>query len=371
LDEMTPILSQVIAAICRERDERFDDTFQLVQQLLSEYGEHDLANRLFAEIPRDVPFEVVTDLLGILSWSGSDACVHEIGRTTEGWLKEGKDNRKLQIALHGEAYPFADIAEMERILSHLAQSNEHVRGRCLLLIEQRREQEKRRRRHRRFSSVRRLLRGLGFMTPLVVAVVGQSQPAEAVRRQQFTRDLVAAAVERTHHVVRYDPGYLSIPYPGGDVPPETGVCTDEVIRSYRAVGVDLQVEVHKDIAANFAAYPSRTIWRLEHPDKNIDHRRVPNLMVFFRRKGEALPITNHAEDYSPGDLVTWDLGSGLVHIGMVVDQKGLLGRRFMIVHNIGEGPKMEDVLFNWKIIGHYRYFGPTAAPIQTNRQHHK
>ncbi len=188
-----------------------------------------------------------------------------------------------------------------------------------------------------------------------------AQPRQPTSQQEFLRRFVAAAVERTHHVVRYDPAYLTIPYPGGDVPPDTGVCTDEVIRSYRAVGIDLQKEVHKDMSANFAAYPSRSIWRLEHPDTNIDHRRVPNLMVFFRRKGETLPITNHAEDYSPGDLVTWDLGGGLAHIGMVVDQKGLVSRRYMIVHNIGEGPKMEDVLFNWKITGHYRYLGPAAS----------
>jgi uncharacterized protein YijF (DUF1287 family) len=210
---------------------------------------------------------------------------------------------------------------------------------------------------RSFALIKRCLTALLFVGAVLPAA---PQAQQTAARQEFLRRFVAAAIERTHHVVRYDPAYLTIPYPGGDVPPETGVCTDEVIRSYRAVGVDLQVEVHKDIAANFAAYPIRSIWRREHPDTNIDHRRVPNLMVFFRRKGEALPITSRAEDYSPGDLVTWDLGRGLTHIGMVVDQKGLVSRRYMIVHNIGEGPKMEDVLFNWKITGHYRYFGPAA-----------
>jgi len=177
-------------------------------------------------------------------------------------------------------------------------------------------------------------------------------------RQEFLRRLVAAAIERTHHSVRYVSAYVRIPYPGGDVPADTGVCTDEIIRSYRAVGVDLQKEVHEDMLQNFAAYPNRTRWLLGHPDSNIDHRRVPNLMVFFRRKGEILPITSRAEDYSPGDLVTWDLGGGVPHIGIVVDQKSRWSGRLMIVHNIGEGPKMEDVLFNWKITGHYRYFGP-------------
>jgi len=158
--------------------------------------------------------------------------------------------------------------------------------------------------------------------------------------------------------VRYDPAYVRIPYPGGDVPADTGVCTDEIIRSFRAVGIDLQKEVHEDMAQNFSAYPRNWHWLLARPDSNIDHRRVPNLMVFFRRKGEALPISSRAEDYSPGDLVTWDLGGGVPHIGIVVDQKSLQSGHYMIVHNIGQGPKMEDVLFNWKITGHFRYFGP-------------
>jgi len=199
---------------------------------------------------------------------------------------------------------------------------------------------------------------------LILAIAGalaaqaHRQPSPAESQKDFLRKFVAAAVERTHHAVRYDPKYVRLAYPGGDVPPDTGVCTDEVIRAYRAVGVDLQKEVHEDMVQNFSAYPSRSIWRFQHPDSNIDHRRVPNLMVFFTRKGEVLPISARAEDYQPGDLVTWDLGRGVTHIGMVVDQKGLFSRRYMIVHNIGQGPKMEDVLFDWKITGHYRYFGP-------------
>lgn len=180
--------------------------------------------------------------------------------------------------------------------------------------------------------------------------------------QQFTQRLVTAAIERTHHSVRYASNYVRIPYPNGDVPPDTGVCTDEIIRIYRAVGVDLQREVHEDIARNFSAYPNQKRWGLSHPDSNIDHRRVPNLMVFFERKGETLPITTRAADYAPGDLVTWDLGGGVPHIGIVVDQKARLVDRYMVVHNIGVGPKMEDVLFDWKITGHYRYFGPDTLP---------
>jgi len=185
----------------------------------------------------------------------------------------------------------------------------------------------------------------------------QATQPTTTSRQQFLRALVAAAVERTHHSVHYDPAYVRIPYPGGDVPPDTGVCTDEIIRSYRAVGVDLQKEVHEDMERNFSAYPRKWHWLLGHTDPNIDHRRVPNLIVFFHRHGETLPITTHADDYQPGDLVTWDLGGGVPHIGIVVDRKGD-DQRHMIVHNIGRGPQMEDVLFKWKITGHFRYYGP-------------
>jgi uncharacterized protein YijF (DUF1287 family) len=174
--------------------------------------------------------------------------------------------------------------------------------------------------------------------------------------QQFLQKFVAAAIERTHHTVRYDPAYVRIPYPNGDVPPETGVCTDEIIRAYRAVGVDLQKEVHEDMARNFSAYPNQRRWLLAHTDTNIDHRRVPNLMSFFARRGELLPVSARSEDYSPGELITWDLGGNVPHIGIVVDRKA--ARNYLVVHNIGRGPQMEDVLFNWKITGHYRYFGP-------------
>jgi uncharacterized protein YijF (DUF1287 family) len=187
------------------------------------------------------------------------------------------------------------------------------------------------------------------------------QAPTPVLRQQFAKRLVAAAIERTRQSVRYVSAYVRIPYPNGDVPADTGVCTDEIIRSYRAVGVDLQKEVHEDMVRNFAAYPKQKRWRLDHPDPNIDHRRVPNLMVFFQRKGETLPITNRAADYAPGDLVTWNLGGSVPHIGIVVDQKARWSGRCMVVHNIGAGPKMEDVLFNWKITGHYRYFGPGGS----------
>jgi uncharacterized protein YijF (DUF1287 family) len=197
----------------------------------------------------------------------------------------------------------------------------------------------------------------GNPLPTISQTVQQLAPAQ----QQFLQRFVVAAVERTHHVVRYDPAYIRIPYPGGDVPASTGVCTDEVVRAYRAVGIDLQKEVHEDMASHLAAYPRKWGSSLREAgartDTNIDHRRVPNLMVFFARHGQTLPRSNDARDYFPGDLVTWNLGGGITHIGIVVDQKSPHSGRYMIVHNIGQGPQMEDVLFNWIIIGHYRYLG--------------
>lgn len=195
-----------------------------------------------------------------------------------------------------------------------------------------------------------------FLVLPLSTVLAQTTPAVSATpdpHQEFLKRLSAAAIERTTHTVRYDPGYVAMSYPGGDVPADAGVCSDEVIRSYRALGIDLQKEVHEDMKKHFNAYPKgpRTL------DRNIGHRRVANQMVFFARKGQILKITHHAQDYSPGDLVTWDLGNGLNHIGIVVDQKSPSSGRYMIVHNIGEGPRMEDVLFSWKITGHYRYFG--------------
>lgn len=213
--------------------------------------------------------------------------------------------------------------------------------------------ERRERKLRRFASAGVLLL---FLSP---AALPQSRNAEPAR-QLFLQQLAAAAKERTRHQVTYDPGYVGIAYPGGDVPAGSGVCSDEIIRIYRAAGIDLQKEVHEDILRDVSAYPL-SIWNQKRPDANIDHRRVPNLMVFFSRNGETLPITSRAEDYAAGDVVAWDLGNGSVHIGMVAEPKTRFSGRNMIVHNIGAGPKMEDVLFDWKIIGHYRYFGPKAA----------
>ena len=205
------------------------------------------------------------------------------------------------------------------------------------------------------SRARRYAR-LAVLLSLVAVGVSAAQSTTSSAEQKFLSKLSAAAIERTHHSARYVSAYVRIPYPGGDVPADTGVCTDEIIRSYRAVGIDLQKEVHEDMMHNFDAYPHK--WQ-RRPDTNIDHRRVPNLMVFFSRHGTKLPISQRETDYSPGDIVAWDLGEGVTHIGIVVNHKGSSGR-YMVVHNIGRGPQMEDVLFDWKIIGHDRYYGPSG-----------
>lgn len=169
----------------------------------------------------------------------------------------------------------------------------------------------------------------------------------------FYSKLAQSAIELTQQHVSYDPHYYVIRYPNGEIPLDKGVCTDVIIRAYRKVGIDLQREVHEDMQENFTLYPKD--WGLKHTDKNIDHRRVPNLMVFFSRKGEILKITSKASDYLPGDIVCWNLGNGITHIGIVVDLKSKDQIRNLIVHNIGYGQVLEDCLFSYKIIGHYRY----------------
>lgn len=171
----------------------------------------------------------------------------------------------------------------------------------------------------------------------------------------FAQKFAAAAIELTADPVIYDGSYISIKYPGGDVAADRGVCTDVVIRAYRKLGVDLQKDVHEDMKRNFSAYPRR--WGLKRPDTNIDHRRVPNLQTLFTRKGKTLAVSANADDYLPGDLVTWALPGNLPHIGIVTDHKSADGLRPLIVHNIGAGQVLEDMLFEFKITGHYRYYG--------------
>jgi len=185
---------------------------------------------------------------------------------------------------------------------------------------------------------------------VVLCVVSASSVGKVVKQ-----DLVAAALERTTHSVRYDGAYVRLDYPMGDVPSDTGVCTDVIIRSYREVGIDFQQLIHEDIKANFSDYPSARMWGLNRPDKNIDHRRVPNIQAFLTRQNAQLPVTKLAADYLAGDLVTWMVNGNLPHIGIVVERRSTDNERPLIVHNIGRGPELEDMLFNYPITGHYRF----------------
>ncbi len=157
----------------------------------------------------------------------------------------------------------------------------------------------------------------------------------------------------------YDPAYSRIAYPMGDVPQVRGVCSDVVIRAYRKSGIDLQAVVHEDMQKHFSAYPK--LWGLEKTDSNIDHRRVPNLEVFFKRQGKSLADLQTAESFKPGDVVSWRLANGLAHVGIVSDKKTLFGSRPLVIHNIGQGTQEEDVLFAWRIVGHYRWFNVAGA----------
>ena len=169
------------------------------------------------------------------------------------------------------------------------------------------------------------------------------------------RNVLANAAEQTRITTGYSQDYFVIGYPNGDPPPETGACTDVVIRSFRAAGIDLQSEVHNDMKGNFSAYPAK--WGLSRPDKNIDHRRVPNLQTYFTRKGKSLSVSGDPRNYLPGDVVSWDLnGKGMTHIGIVSSLWNEETGRYLIIHNIGGGTRAEDRLFEWKVTGHFRYF---------------
>jgi uncharacterized protein YijF (DUF1287 family) len=190
---------------------------------------------------------------------------------------------------------------------------------------------------------------------------------QSAPHNELAAKLVAAATARTRHSVTYDGSYRDIAYPMGDVPANIGVCTDVVIRAYRAgLGIDLQRRVHEDMRQAFDIYPN--IWDLSRPDPNIDHRRVPNLETFLKRHGETLPVTDNPGDYRPGDIVTWRLtGTGLPHIGIVTDRLSPVTRNPIIAHNIGRGPELGDMLFDYRIIGHFRYL-PKDQPFGAEKK---
>lgn len=176
---------------------------------------------------------------------------------------------------------------------------------------------------------------------------------EPKSQTEFKIQLSDSALTLTKQKVIYDPSYFRLDYPNGDVPFNKGVCTDVIIRAYRKVGIDLQQLVHEDMKANFEKYPKN--WGLTKPDKNIDHRRVPNLMVYFSRFGKALSTSKNETDYKLGEIVCWDLGNGITHIGIIVNKKSTDNKRHLVVHNIGCGQVLADCLFDFKIIGHYEF----------------
>lgn len=190
---------------------------------------------------------------------------------------------------------------------------------------------------------------LSFLLLLIIPF----SSAKAITAEQ-NKKLVEYATDLSRAVI-YDSDYRKIDYPNGDVPAYKGVCSDVIIRSYRGIDIDLQKLLHEDIKAHFSAYPSKRMWGLNKPDTNIDHRRVPNLEVFFTRKGKVKPITKNAEDYVPGDIISWRLDNGRPHIGIVVNKKSWDNQRYLVMHNIGFGQVAEDVLFSWKITGHFTY----------------
>ncbi|RYG36651.1 DUF1287 domain-containing protein [bacterium] len=190
----------------------------------------------------------------------------------------------------------------------------------------------------------KLLFTLFFYNTILIALIAN-----------FETRLSDAAISIVDANVRYDGKYTPISYPNGDVHKNTGVCTDVVIRAYRKLGIDLQKDVHEDMQKNFSKYPTR--WGLKTTDTNIDHRRVPNLEVFFSRHGAKLPVTQDAADYKTGDLVTWMIDDKLPHIGIVTNRKTTNGKRRLIVHNVGQGQVLEDCLFRYKIVGHFKYTG--------------
>lgn len=187
---------------------------------------------------------------------------------------------------------------------------------------------------------------------LLLSIFISARPS-AMAQLPFFKKLADSAFVLSLYKVQYDLTYYKIPYPMGDVPANKGVCTDVIIRAYRKMGIDLQEEVHEDMRRNFHLYPK--YWGLKTTDRNIDHRRVPNLMQFFSRKGTVLPASTNANDYRPGDIVCWQLPRGLKHIGLVVNQKSTDQQRLLVIHNIGNGQVVEDALFAFPVIGHYRY----------------
>ena len=183
-----------------------------------------------------------------------------------------------------------------------------------------------------------------------------SQSNNTLQQQKELEKIAAAAISIINPNIQYDPSYFAIKYPNGDIPVNKGVCTDVIIRAYRKLNIDLQKEVHDDMRAHFNLYPNIKKWGLHTTDTNIDHRRVPNLEVFFSRQGQKPPVTSKADDYKSGEIVTWMINDKFPHIGIITNQKSSDSNTPLIVHNIGAGQVLEDCLFKYKIVGHFKYF---------------
>ena len=180
-----------------------------------------------------------------------------------------------------------------------------------------------------------------------------AKPLPATASPQL-KQFIDAAIEQSKVTTGYDPSYVGLDYPNGDVPINTGVCSDVVVRAFRKVGIDLQKELHEDMTRAWSEYPKK--WGARGTDTNIDHRRVLNLNTYFTRQGKSLPITDNRADYLPGDVVAWELSDGVEHIGILTNLWSEADKHYLVVHNIGSGARIEDVLLAWKIIGHYRHF---------------
>jgi len=186
-------------------------------------------------------------------------------------------------------------------------------------------------------------------------LTNESKAQLQTANKPFANKLSDAAIAIIDPNLIYDPSYFGIKYPNGDIPKNKGVCTDVIIRAYRKLGVDLQKEVHEDMKSHFSRYPNLKKWGMTKTDTNIDHRRVPNLEIFFERKGTKLTVSKNANDYKTGEIVTWLINNKLPHIGIVTNRKSKDGKRNLIVHNVGNGQVLEDCLFKYEIVGHYKY----------------
>lgn len=190
---------------------------------------------------------------------------------------------------------------------------------------------------------------------LISFVNSESNVQLQTANKPFTTKLSDAAIAIIDPNIIYDPSYFAIKYLNGDVPKNKGVCTDVIIRSYRKLGIDLQKEVHEDMKSHFSQYPNLKKWGMTKTDPNIDHRRVPNLEVYFERKGAKLAVSKYANDYKTGEIVTWLINNKLPHIGIITNRKSTDGKRNLIVHNVGNGQVLEDCLFSYSIVGHFKY----------------